>query len=398
MPLRLKKILVYLFLLFPFSLLAQLKEGKLLEADKLFEIPYTQSDQPILLDATIRGSTHRFILDTGAPTFISDSLQKIYNFPVVMEANLEDATAKKGKTIIVSIDTLRVGPFTFTDINALVLDFKNSPIGCESFIGNFGSNALRFLVIRFDIQSQKITLAGNHKLLGDKKEAKYFRATFSAQSDIYFDVTVNEKFKDQIHFDSGDAAFYQMARTQVSKFEKQFPKDVFQKGFGVTSMGLLGIPASGNQSKLRPSSIKFGNISLSKGIITTTERDESRLGRYLFNYGTLTIDYPRKKYSFELYESPVLPPLFDFGFTPVMDSAKVYAGTVWENSEAESNGMKSGDEIVSMNGIRFDQLQRCEIAKTIRIETKKGLAMEVVFKTKNGEEKKITLKQRILFP
>ena len=159
--------------------------GKLLTKNKFYQVKYSETDKVITIDVGLKGARNKFMLDSGAPVFISDSIQALYNFPVILKAELGDASDKKGEVLIVEIDTLLVGPFIFVKLPALVLNYKNSPLQCVEFVGNFGSNALRFLVVQIDLKNEEVTLTDNLKLL-KAKPANWQPAMINGQSDFFF--------------------------------------------------------------------------------------------------------------------------------------------------------------------------------------------------------------------
>lgn len=373
----------------PAILKAQLNVGNLITKNKCLELPLPNIEKEILLTATIKGDEYTFLLDTGAPFFISDSLQKLYKFPVVYQAKLNDATGKVEETIIVKVDTLKIGPFVYTDLLALVLNMSNTAHQCDVFVGNFGSNLLRFLIVQFDAQKKKLILTDNGKLLKRKITAPFSPAVLNEQSDFLFPVTFNNTIVDSMHFDSGDGKLYEISEKPLQQLIAAYPWQVIRKGVGVTGMGSLGIPSNSPQLIL-VSKIGFNTSIINNAAIKNTTASRSRMGRYLFNYGILTLDYVNRRYAFEKYRQPVLPPQYDYGFVVITNGKKVIAGTVWNGSEAERKGMKSGCEIVAMDGIKFSELSLCEVEP----EAKKYRAKEqliILFINGSGEVKEIKL-------
>jgi Aspartyl protease len=378
----------------PALLKAQLNVGNLITKNKYIELPLLNVEKEISLTATIKGNDHTFLLDTGAPFFISDSLQRLYKFPVVYQAKLSDASGKEGETIIVKVDTLKVGPFVYTDLLALVLNMSNSTHHCDVFMGNFGSNLLRFLVVQFDAKKNKLILTDNDKLLKRKIPVPFSPAVLNEQSDFIFPVTINNYIVDSMHFDSGDGKLYEITEKPLQQLIGKFPNQVVRKGNGVTSVGSLGIPNNSPQIKL-VSQISFNKAVINNAVVNSTTASRSRMGRYLFNYGILTLDYINKQYAFEKYKKPKLPPQYDFGFSIITNGKKVIAGTVWNGSEAEKKGMKSGCEIVSIDGVKFSDLPLCDIEPEAKKHRTYSM-IEVVFVDEKENENKIKLTKQYL--
>lgn len=356
---------------------AQLNAGNLITKDTHYEIPLHHIEKEILLTAKLKGEEFTFLLDTGAPFFISDAIQKKFNFPVIYEVKLNDASGKEDKTVIVQIDTVSIGPFVFTNTWAVVLNMNNEAHQCHEFAGNFGSNLLQFLIVQFDLQKGKVLLSDNEKFI-EKNTAPFSPAALSGQSDFTFPVRVSRNIADTILFDSGDGALYEITDEALQKIINKNANEIIRKGRGVTSMGSLGIPESTDQYTVK-TQISFGNTTVNDGIANNTGAGQSRLGRYLLHYGALTLNYINKQYSFKQYVNPALPEKQDFGFQIITNGKKIIAGTVWEESEAEKAGMKSGDEIISVDEVMFAELPLCDIEPAYkRVSERKEIKIQFI--------------------
>src|SRR6185312_15166345 len=148
-----------------FNAIAQINKGALITKNGYFEIPYHDTKKEIRTNVVINGDTYDFMMDSGAPAFISSDLQKKYKFKVITQTKTMDAEGETMQIDIVNIDTLAFGPFLFTNIPAIVFDLKNSPLACYNMAGNIGSNVLRHLIVQFDIRDSKIAITDNDRLL-----------------------------------------------------------------------------------------------------------------------------------------------------------------------------------------------------------------------------------------
>lgn len=381
-------------LFFPILSHAQMNAGaKLLSKNNYYEIPYQNSDSVILTHVQLKGSSHLFMLDSGAPVFISDSLQRLYNFPVIHETTVRDATGKTEPIKIIRIDTLKLGPFVVSDLLALVLNMKSSAHQCDAFVGNFGSNAMQFLVIEFDLRKGKIALTDNPVLLQNKDTTGFHSAMLNSQSDILFPVKVNDGFTDTVQFDTGDGYLYHISEKAMVALSALYPGQVVRRGIGVTAIGSLGIPENSKQMALKANKLLIANSTIAPATLFQTSAPRSRIGRYLLNYGVLRLDYINSRYAFTSYKNPVLPGKYDFGFTPVINGRKVIAGTVWQGSEAENNGMKSGNEILAIDDFYFSTLSLCDVEPKAKDYLSKN-TIRILFKNNNGQTKRITLDKK----
>lgn len=373
---------------------AQLPSGQLETKNRLMELPLMDTQKEILVKAKLKGEEFTFLLDTGAPFFISNVIQNKYNFPVLFKANLSDASGKKDETLVVSVDSLAIGPFLFTNVWAVVINMDNETHQCHEFVGNFGSNLLNFLTVQFDLQNHKVSLTDDMGLLGHQPTV-FQPATLSTQRDFYFPITIRDNIFDTIHFDSGDGSLYEISPRVLEKLMKEDPGSILTKGYGITSMGSLGLPEHSNQYVIK-TDLRFANSAMLNIIANNTYADKSRLGRYVFHYGRLTLDYPNQRYAFEKYEKPMPPEISDFGFTVIVNNGRVFTGTVWEGSRAEKKGMYGGCELIRLNEVKFSDLGSCGVDKALsQLKDKQKVA--VIYLDKNGKSRKIKI-SKVIYP
>lgn len=371
---------------------SQLPQGQLVSSGKLMTLSLVDPQKEILVRASLKGEEFTFLLDTGAPFFISNTIQDKYNFPVLFKADLSDASGKKDETLIVSIDSLTIGPFLFRDVWAVVIKMDNETHQCHEFVGNFGSNLLNFLTVQFDLQKGKVFLTDDTSLL-DHQPTTFQPATLSAQRDFYFPISINDGITDTIHFDSGDGSLYEISPRALKKLVGKDSSYIIKKGFGITGVGSLGLPDQANQYILK-SNLAIGNSVITGGIANNTYAEKSRLGRYLFHYGRMTLDYPNQQFAFEPFEKPDLPGISDFGFTVVASSNRVLTGTVWNDSEAEKMGMFSGCEITQINKIKFNDLDPCEVENALNLIRNKTV-IKLTYRDKSGRPRSVKIKKSV---
>jgi hypothetical protein len=338
--------------------------GELLGGHQLYEIGYADTRKEIFTTGKIRNDEYRFMMDSGAPVFISDAMQRKYHFPYIVESNVKDASGKKNNIDIVMIDSISFGPFVFKNKPALVFDLAGSPLDCDSIAGNLGSNILQHLIVRFDVSRGKISFSNDRKLLADTG-GPYLHMKISEQRDTYFPILLNDAMADTVHFDTGDGYLYHISKDGARALAAQCKSCVVREGFGVVSVGQFGLAEGFDQKVFRFRELTIGYSHISSGLAYITGDNKSRMGRELLNYGILELDYPAGRYAFIKYANPKPTPYYDYGFFPVADRQKVLIGIVWKGSEAEHNGVKAGDELVQVNNSVISALPACNIDRVI---------------------------------
>jgi|GEM_PF-3249274 len=391
-----KKICSLLIIFSTINATAQMNQGKILTKNSYLEIPFTETKTEIHTKANLKGDDLDFMLDTGAPTFISTELQEKYKFPTVYKGKTEDASGNKVKTQIVIIDTIKFGPFIFTGIPAVVIDMKKSPLECLNLPGNIGSNILRHLYVQFDIANHRVAFADSKALL--KNQAPDTKPMLiNGQSDVFFSVKLNDNITDTIHYDSGDGQLYSISKRAMGNYVAAYPEEVIRNGYGTMFMGIGGAGESFPQYVAKPGSIKIGRYNLTGGAVTIAGNDRSRMGRDLLNYGLLQLNYPDSTYSFESYSSPAIPAHFDFGFHPVIDGDDIVVGCVWKNTLAEKGGIQSGDQLLKVDDIDLTVATKCDATTAARnINKIEKNTITVTFRHKKQKPQTVTLERKPL--
>lgn len=375
---------------------AQINSGDLITKNKYYEVVLSDIIREIRLQASLHGDEYDFMLDTGAPAFISKEMQDKYQFKYMMRGKAKDAGGKKVRTDIVLIDTIKVGPFIFTNIPTLVLDIKNSPLACYNLAGNIGSNILRHLVVQFDIRNNTVALTDNEQLLKQHLTGvKPMR--INAQSDVFIPVTIDGSFTDTIHYDSGDGQLYEISKKAADVYAGKYASDIIRRGYGTLSMGIGGMAEFFQQYVFKPINMEIAGQKIKGGTICIAGNNRSRMGRELLNYGILQLNYIDSTFAFQPYTTPYVPNNFDYGFKVMPDEDAVIACCVWEGGEAAKQGMESGDEILKINDIEFATLSKCDIETALRKEHNRNVpSTTVTFRHKKQPPKTIILPKSTL--
>ena len=364
-----------------------INQGVLLSYNITHEINYSDTRKEIEDNVMLKNIWHKFIFDTGAPLSISKEIQAKNNYKILHKVPISDATDRKDTVFIVELDTFTLGNIKIVNIPALVLDFKNSPIGCQDIEGIIGSNVARFFVLKFDVRNKIVSLTNDPEMIKASGMIQSKPVFLDNQSNAFFEVDFSGDFKDTVHFDSGKNSYYDMNYEVAQKLiAKQ--NHSYYYGKGSAGQGIFGVGK--NEDLLRiHTSIAFSNTSLSSVVIESTHA-KSRLGREVLNYGVMTIDYIHAQYSFIKYPLATFTPNAFFGFEMISEKNKLIASVVWQNTPVARQGLFSGAEILSINGQRFSGLNPCEIEAILHKDLKKK-SIRIEF-SNNGKSKVLKVK------
>lgn len=317
-----------------------------------------------VIKVEVGGKERRFLLDTGAVTCISQELADELKPKVTETISMEDAEGYSEETTVCVIPEIKVGGVLFKKIPAAVI--KKAPFTyCHELDGVIGSNLLRNSIVRFSHNDKTITLTDQPKKLSlhNKEELSSEIFLESNQSSPYIKTYILDSLNADVDlmFDSGMTGLFDMALRHFHLFnEHQIFSDSIWEASGSNTHGFFGK----NQDTIKYSfSVKAFvlNDYIFKNLrINTTADDNSRIGAEFMKYGDITLDYKNKRFYFEPYsdEEPDLSyTLNSFSFN--VEGNKLIVGIIWD-PEMESR-ISVGDQIISINGIRFDEMSECEL-------------------------------------
>ena len=398
-----KKILLVVFLsLYHSLLIAQLNLNK----GTISPMKYHQKIQgelvndKLIIPVAVGKEKSKFIVDTGAPLCITEQLQQQKNYPVITEDSIVDANGKSHLTKIVNVDEITIGDLVYSNIPALVINFRGTPLECLKISGLVGSNLFRFGALQVDWKKKIVIIANSYKKLGLKKKDGSRLLINKVQSAPYLSINVNAGITDRLLIDTGSDDFY--------TFSKEGLEYVQSKGYmmdavkyvsqGCGAIGLFGPDTVGSNKLIKVDSLTLGKMAhLHEFYTVTTNDDQSRVGVYLLKQGLTTIDFKNALFFFDLYTDSFNYEYVSFGFEVISDGGQLKVGSVWKDSEACKKGIRIGDEIINVKGLDMSNLKPCEVFLSFKqfIQSKKSV---VVHTKKPNREKinKIELKRLVL--
>lgn len=406
--------IIILFLIAVTHLQAQdnfsLNVGEIKERTYHSKFDFESIKGKIIIDVKFNNKVRKFILDTGAPTSISENLLVESGYKEIQRLPIRDANGKDSEIDIIQLPEFSIGSITFVDSYALKLT-DMSLFDCFGVEGIIGSNSLRNSVVEFDFKNKKITLTENVKNLGYSKLKPKKLHFYDQQSSPVLDLKMklgHLSFNEEVMFDSGDDSFYSLSNRNLTKLleaieQKQIPVELQNTktadllGIIASSNGTFSLSLNGNANqdeyyKFKIQEFIFGTTRFDNVIATTTFGTNSRVGAEILNHGKLTLDYKRKKYYFQPYDSRTTIDVkhkFE-SFFPTYEKDKFIVGIIWD--EKIKDKVKVGDEILKINEVDFSKFSKCEIFISDFSDLKKASALKLTLKdVENGEIKEVEL-------
>jgi len=284
--------------MYGFAVHAQvMNAGHLVGHDVSHRIAFPSVRHEITDTAVVRGHSQLYLFDCGAPLCIDRSTQEREHFPVALTQALHDANGRADSTLVVIVDTVRVGELVFCGIPALVLDLAHSPLGKMGVQGIIGGNMLRFLFVRFDGPKHEVLLTDRAAAVGFDS-TKAVGGWLDGQSTFSIALQFGEGCTDTVEVDCGMGDLLVVNTDAGARLAAECPKQVKLTGSGKNhGEGMLGRDPT-PVDHFSSASLGLGGSVLRGPFKFTSSGGSSRIGRELLQRGVFILDYPGSRYSF----------------------------------------------------------------------------------------------------
>jgi predicted aspartyl protease len=380
--------LLFIIILAPFYIYAQnidFDKGILKEKKYFEEVPYELVNGKIIVPVQINGKNYKFLLDTGAPNIISTKIRDELKISNVSATKIEDANDLVQEMQFTQIPSLNIGNLNFENQIALIYDFENHILlNCYEIDGIIGSNLFQNSVLKISTSEQKIFITDNVKNLNPKSKPTKIKL-IGSQKGPYIEFNFvgknNKKASDMALIDTGMDGLYEMSNRAFKIFNEYAIFETIAESEGISAIGIFGAAKPAIHRLLKVEHAFLNNTSIKNLRIETTNDSNSRIGLEWLNYGDVIIDWKKQKAYFESI-TPVILENKTPKYSPSIIDNKFVIGIVWD--ENLKNQMTSGDEIITVDSIKINELTPCEILHFRKDwKNKKNYILEI----KNKENK-----------
>lgn len=352
-------------------------QGKFADSNYLIELPFETVRGKIVVTIRIAEEARKFIVDTGAPTAISQELYQKLNSEIVSVEQVSDVNNQMDSLLVVRMDQIQVGNAIYEDIPALVIN-DGILTDCFKVDGLIGSNLLRNSIVQFDDRNGIIRITNDLENV-NVLNAKQADIVLDRQSSPILTIRFGKYASEMLLFDSGSDEFYSMSNQNMQKFKKSNAYDVVGKSKGSNSMGINGVGGNAETYKLHIPSMLINETEIRNTISESNVDFNSRIGRPLLDLGVFTLDFQKKKSYFEPYASSEELNESFWDIDPTFIDGKLAVGKIWAK---ELKKIEVGDQILAVNDINTSSISMCEflmdspfrdLAKaTITVKSKDG--------------------------
>ncbi len=339
------------------------------------EIPVTYVRDKILIQVEIGGKARTFLLDTGAPFMVDEALAREMGYREVGSKGLKDASGNRTRVQKVKVPELFLGSTRFSNLPALVYDFRSSLLGCFQIDGIIGSNILKKSVLQFDLAEGVIRLTNKSDKLDVAGSDAISIRLKPKQFNPMVPVRINGEILIWSLLDTGSDDFYSISKEHLAAIQKkgQLTEPALSRTEGSASLGLMGGNESAFEILVGLESLAFQDQPITGQVAIESNHDnDSRIGMRLLERGVLTLDYRKKRIWFKPYpdHEDYRYIQFGLGFVPEGDSWVIRE--VWSGSDAEREGLVRGDTLLEYGDLTFSGMSVCDVMFQLPAERDKS--------------------------
>jgi predicted aspartyl protease len=301
-----------------------------------------------------KGKFYTFLIDTGAPTAISEEIADLINAPVDFEQSMNALKETKSTVTFVRVDSLLAGETTFKNLTAFVWNNKETRIlSCLGIDGILGSNALNGVHHQMNWRAGQIIFADKAKRFAESHTEHSVKVHYvGVQKAPYL---YSDKPRLFFLLDTGFNGYMDVSALYHKELLKKSYANQINATYGNTSEGAFGISAPDTVFSLQLDSFRLAGLIIPKLVADTEEGVSSKIGNELMENYVLTFNPKRKKLWFKPHERQNHLPEYRFGlsFFPINDTVRIASLDTHPPHGAEV--LKTGMIVISANGYTFKQ-------------------------------------------
>lgn len=278
---------------------------------KVVTTPIELYSDYIVVPTIINGTSYHFILDTGAPTCISEDIFKKLKLEVKDSINGTDFFGNKKWVKQTRISSLQINNFEINDIKVSVVKvvqpFKYKKMVIDGYLG---SDAFTNLIIKIDTKNKFLKISKSHFNLKHGKTSSVKFSTLGTQNTPLLLTTYSDgSYQDTAIFDTGSRRLYDI---KMDSYKKLISNNSIKKENIIGTVTPTDDYSSGLFGKHNNTAInyyaKIDSVSIGKlvmhgfPVLTCSNKDYSVIGVQFLKYGIVTFDFKNKIFYFEQYK------------------------------------------------------------------------------------------------
>jgi hypothetical protein len=278
---------------------------------KVVKIPIELYSDFIVVPTTINGITYHFLLDTGAPTCISEDIFKKLKLEVKDSIKGTDFYGNQKWVKQTTISSLQLKNFEINNRTVSVIKvlqpFKHKKTVIDGYLG---SDAFNNLIIKIDTKNKQLKISKSLFNMKHEKTISVKFNTFGSQNTPLLLTSYSDgSCQDTAIFDTGSRILYEI---KMDSYNKLISNNSIKKENIMGTVASQDNYSSGLFGKHNDTTInyfaKIDSVSIGKivmhgfPVLTFSNKHYSVIGAQFLKYGIVTFDFKNNLFFFEQYK------------------------------------------------------------------------------------------------
>lgn len=339
-----------------------------------------------LIAVEIEGEIYNFLLDTGAPSVISPELFQKLQLKSLHSTKISDSNNISNTEIITRVPKMKIGNLIYENMGVFVIDLKNSfALKCFKLDGIIGANQMAKSYWKLDYENNSCHISSelNQETIQDFEVVNFIPKSGQLTPLVNLEIE-NIRFN-QVTFDTGYNGTISLPYQK--KLDSIFQRKVVN--YGSESAGIYGLGTTKNIYETEVPMTNMNTLELQNQMISFSEDPSMTIGNEIFKFYTIIFDWQAKKMYFKRNDRKQKPnEVNSFGFSFMKIKNTIQIVRLIKDSEAEKLGMKIGDELISINDTKMQELSEEQLCDYLFFGFKKfsiGDTIHVKIKRNNEE-------------
>ena len=308
-----------------------------------------------LCKVEIEGKIYTFLVDTGAPTVISDEIFQTLKLKESHKSSITDSQNKKRLEKFAVIPQIKIGNLIFENIGSAVIKFENNELKCFGFDGIVGANLLSHIFCEFNYKENKILVSKNLSAFSLEKYDLILNFNHKNQKTPI----INGKIFDKnlsFTFDTGFAGYIKIPNN-LEYYKNKISEEKLIISNGASSIGLYG-KSDFNKTVELKNNIYIDNTLFEDELIDSGE--STLIGNKFLKDYIFLIDWKNNKIYFKNLNNRSEKQINSFGFSYLFNNGKALVVSKVEDKNIPIN---LGDEIIRIDDFDFTSIKNEDICK-----------------------------------
>ncbi|SMC59873.1 aspartyl protease family protein [Moheibacter sediminis] len=369
-----KKIFVLLFaslFLYNCTTSKLFTKGEINLPNSVEKIPLNYTNKLPVVVVSINGKDYNFLIDTGAPTVISNKIYNELNLKPATKNKISDSQNEKETQIFTILPEMKVGNITFTNIGSVVIDFQAPEFKCLELEGILGANQMAKALWKFNYDEETAEITTDISNFDMNGFDHVFQFTYQQQKTPKVEgILFDDKFN--FTFDTGYNGRFKL---------NKIPSEIKENGHmnkietsGASSFGIYGKAESSTEYIFKTDEFKIADNVFKNEIISTGL--SSLIGNEFLQDFIFVIDWNQSKIYLKKIKN-IEPELETYGFGYRFMEKKAVVTLVYNT---DGFPLQLGDIILSLNDKNLENLsddEACEIKANSPKNEKENLKLKI---------------------